>query len=130
MRLFSYISMAGLLFFSQEVCAQGTKSNLLNGDSIAVIQMGEPMPDSCTVIDQVKVGDNGYEMGRGYPAILDFAKLLTWRAKGNVLQIKTIRPPDSWCDSYRLYGTMLYRKNIGNINTHKVEDSLKKAKFG
>src|SRR6185437_7692083 len=101
-----------------------TKSLTTDGDSIAVIPIDQPIPDSCLEIGPIKVGDNGYEMGCSYNSILKFARLITWRAKGNVLKVNTIKSPD-WCECFRLYGTVYSRKNI-----HKVDDSLAKVKFG
>ena len=32
-------------------------------DGIMVVKQGEQVPDSCTVMYNIKIGDNGYNMG-------------------------------------------------------------------
>jgi hypothetical protein len=130
MKMVRYITLSGLLLISTVGYTQPSASNTSNTDTgIAVIQMSEPMPDSCKVLWQLHVGDNNYNLGCTYDEILDFAKLLAKRGGGNVLKITTIRPHDNWCDCYRLYGTVMHRKNLWNADKG-WKDSIHKSKFG
>ena len=95
-----------------------------------VVKQGEQVPDSCTVMYNIKIGDNGYNMGCDYESILNFAKLKTQLDGGNVLKINTVKRPDHFCDCYRLYGTILYRKNLSKVYHDYIEDSIAKYKFG
>jgi len=138
MKLINCFGIAGFLLVCYAGDAQkNTKTvtdNSVNSKKdttkLVVIGIGDPIPDSCKTIGPVNVGDNGSDLGCDYPTILDIAKKITMRVGGNILKINSTKKPDHRCECYRLYGTVLYRKNIWNIKISKTDDSITKLKFG
>ncbi len=127
-----YTIVASLLFIFSNGYAQKKTSKTAKSwnDSIMVIPIGEPLPDSCKLIGPLNVGDNGYNMGCDVGSIVDFAKTIAGRVKANIIKINASKPPDNWCECYRIYASMYYRKNIWNAKKGKYDDSVAKAKFG
>lgn len=105
---------------------------LSDSATVVLVDITQPMPDSCKTLGTLHYGENGTSPSWGYNKLISEAKKEARKMGGNVIKITNMElPQEGYSNAYTLYVTVLYRQNLSNIpNRLKViGDSLHKLKF-
>lgn len=92
---------------------------------VVVIGLDQQVPDNSEEIGQVKIGDTGFTVNRGYDVVLEKAKLEARKAGGNAIKIIEHRPPTIMGSScHRITAKILKVENIDALITNEEEQIL------
>lgn len=92
---------------------------------VVVIGLDQQVPDNSEEIGQVKIGDTGFTVNRGYDVVLEKAKLEARKAGGNAIKIIEHRPPTIMGSScHRITAKILKVENFDALITNEEEQIL------
>lgn len=104
-----------------------TYPNPIPTDSVWVIELGDPMPNSAETIGRVSVVDRGTSTKCRYDEVVHLAREATGKAGGNGLAITDHREPSLWGSScHQISGLMLHLsdREVDTLKVNPVQDMI------
>lgn len=101
-----FYTVIALLFFIPAKASLIT-AILDSTNDIAVYNPKDAIPTDAKIIDDFKIGDNGFTTDCQYERVLEKAKEKAKKAGGNAIQLIEVKAPDMWSSCYRIKGNVL-----------------------